>query len=69
MIASARHDMLANHPAAAKLLEIVKLNVVDVSLQIVRQDAGEDVATLVAEWIATNQAQVDAWIAEAKAAA
>ena len=69
VIASARHDLLANHPAAAKLLEIVKLNVVDVSLQIVRQDAGEDVATLVAEWIATNQDQVDAWIAEAKAAA
>ena len=69
VIASARHDMLANHPAAAKLLEIVKLNVVDVSLQIVRQDAGEDVATLVAEWIATNQDQVDAWLAEAKAAA
>ena len=69
VIASARHDMLANHPAAAKLLEIVKLNVVDVSLQIVRQDAGEDVGTLVTEWIANNQAQVDAWIAEALAAA
>ncbi len=69
VIASARHDMLANHPAAAKLLEIVKLNVVDVSLQIVRQDAGEDVGTLVTEWIAANQDQVDAWIAEALAAA
>ena len=69
VIASARHDMLANHPAAAKLLEIVKLNVVDVSLQIVRQDAGEDVGALVTEWIANNQAQVDAWIAEALAAA
>ncbi len=69
VIASARHDMLANHPAAAKLLEIVKLNVVDVSLQIVRQDAGEDVGTLVTEWIANNQDQVDAWIAEAMAAA
>ena len=69
VIASARHDMLANHPAAAKLLEIVKLNVVDVSLQIVRQDAGEDVGALVTEWIAANQDQVDAWIAEALAAA
>ncbi|MCE2528399.1 MAG: hypothetical protein J4G11_00835 [Acidimicrobiia bacterium] len=69
VIASARHDMLANHPAAAKLLEIVKLNVVDVSLQIVRQDAGEDVGALVTEWIANNQDQVDAWIAEAMAAA
>jgi len=69
VIASARHDMLANHPAAAKLLEIVKLNVVDVSLQIVRQDAGEDVGALVTEWIGSNQDQVDAWIAEARAAA
>ena len=69
VIASARHDLLANHPAAAKLLEIVKLNVVDVSLQIVRQDAGEDIGTLVTEWIAANQDQVDAWIAEALAAA
>jgi glycine betaine/proline transport system substrate-binding protein len=69
VIASARHDMLANHPAAAKLLEVVKLNVVDVSLQIVRQDAGEDVGALVTQWIADNQAQVDAWIAEAKAVA
>ena len=69
VLASARHDMLANHPAAAKLLEVVKLNVVDVSLQIVRQDAGEDVGALVTQWIADNQAQVDAWIAEAMAAA
>ena len=69
VIASARHDFLANNPAAAKLLEIVKLNVVDVSLQIVKQDDGEDVGALVTQWIAENQAQVDAWIAEAKAAA
>lgn len=69
VIASARHDMLANHPAAAKLLEVVKLNVVDVSLQIVQQDAGADVVELATQWIADNQDQVDAWIAEAKAAA
>ena len=69
VIASARHDMLAQHPAAAKLLEIMQLNVVDVSLQIVRQDAGEDIGVLVTEWIANNQEKVDAWIAEAKAAA
>ena len=69
VMASARHDMLANHPAAAKLLEIMKLNVVDVSLQIVEQDAGGDVGELVTQWIADNQAQVDAWVADAKAAA
>ena len=69
VIASARHDFLANNPAAAKLLEIVKLNVVDVSQQIVKQDAGEDLGSLVTQWIADNQAQVDAWLAEARAAA
>ncbi len=69
VIASARHDFLANNPAAAKLLEVVKLNVVDVSLQIVEQDAGADIGELVAQWIADNQQQVDAWIAEALAAA
>ena len=69
VIASARHDFLANNPAAAKLLEIVKLNVVDVSQQIVKQDAGEDLGTLVTQWIADNQAQVDAWLTEARAAA
>ena len=69
LIASARNDFLARHPAAAKLLEIVKLNVVDVSLQIVKQDAGEAVGEIVTQWIVDNQDQVDDWIAEAKAAA
>jgi len=69
VIASARHDFLANNPAAAKLLEIAKLNVVDVSLQIVKQNDGEDIGSLVTQWIADNQAQVDAWLTEARAAA
>ena len=69
VIASARHDFLANNPAAAKLLEIMKLNVVDVSIQIVQQDAGADIGGLVTQWIADNQEQVDGWIAEALAAA
>lgn len=69
VIASARHEFLADNPAAAKLLEIVKLNVVDVSLQIVAQDAGAEVPDLASQWIADNQDQVDAWIAEALAAA
>ena len=69
VIASARHDFLADNPAAAKLLEVVKLNVVDVSLQIVEQDNGANIGDLVTRWIADNQEQVDAWIAEALAAA
>ena len=69
VIATARNDFLAENPAAAKLLEVVNLNVVDVSLQIVEQDNGADIGDLVTGWIADNQDQVDAWIAEALAAA
>ena len=69
IIATARTDFLEENPAAAKLLEIVELNVVDVSLQIVEQDGGADIGGLVTQWIADNQDQVDAWIAEALAAA
>ena len=69
ILASARNDFLAENPVAAKLLEIMELNVVDVSLQIVKQDGGADIGGLVTQWIADNQDKVDAWIAEAMAAA
>ena len=69
ILASARNDFLDENPAAAKLLEIMELNVVDVSLQIVKQDGGADIGGLVTQWIADNQDKVDAWIAEAMAAA
>ena len=69
ILVSARHDFLAENPAAAKLFELIELNIVDVSLQIVEQDNGADLDDLVTQWIANNQDQVDAWIAEAIAAA
>ena len=69
ILASARNDFLDENPAAAKLLEVVELNVVDVSLQIVEQDNGAAIGGLVAQWIADNQDLVDGWIAEAMAAA
>ncbi len=69
ILASARNDFLDENPAAAKLLEVVELNVVDVSLQIVEQDNGAAIGGLVTQWIADNQDLVDGWIAEAMAAA
>ena len=67
--ATANRGFLEDNPAAAKLLEIVELNIVDVSLQIAEQDDGADIGGLVTRWIADNQDRVDAWIAEASAAA
>ncbi len=69
IVASARHDFLDENPAAAKLLEVVKLNIVDVTQQIIEHENGADIDDLVSQWIADNQEQVDAWIAEALAAA
>ena len=69
IVASARHDFLDENPAAAKLLEVVNLNIVDVTQQIVEHENGADIDALVSQWIADNQDQVDAWIAEAMAAA
>ena len=69
ILVTARNDLLANHPAAATLLELVKLNVVDVSLQVVAQDGGETPQNLATQWIANNQDLVDSWLAIARAAA
>ena len=69
ILVTARNDLLADHPAAAKLLEVVELNVVDVSLQVVAQDGGEDPVDLAEQWIANNQAKVDDWLSQARAAA
>lgn len=69
---TANNDFLADNPAAAKLLELVKLPIVDVSLANIEQDGGrnsnDDVNALASEWIASNRDLVDAWINEAAAA-
>lgn len=66
---TARNDFLANNPPAAKLFEIVTLNAVDVTLQILDQSENEaDPTDLALQWISDNQAQVDAWLEEARAA-
>ncbi len=69
----ANNDFLAANPAARTLFEHVTLSVVDVALQNVRYDGGEnttaDVNRHAAEWIEANRAQVDEWLTAARDAA
>ncbi|WP_419851518.1 glycine betaine ABC transporter substrate-binding protein [Candidatus Poriferisocius sp.] len=69
---TANNDFLTSNPAAARLLELVQISVVDVALQNVRYDGGEDttddVNSHAAEWIADNRDTVDGWLAEARSA-
>ena len=70
ILVTARNDLLENNPALRRLFEVVKLNVVDVSLQVVAQNTTDaDPDDLATSWIADNSDQVDSWIAEAMAAA
>ena len=69
ILVTARNDLLENHPAAAKLLEVVELNVVDVSLQVVAQEGGSSPEELAQQWIVDNREKVDGWLSEARAAA
>jgi len=72
ILVTARNDFLVENPAAAKLLELVQISVVDVALQNVLYDGGEntssDVNRHAADWLAANRATVDEWLAEARAA-
>ena len=69
----ANNGFLAANPAAAKIFELFTIDVLDVALQNVRREAGEDseadLATHAAEWIADNRDLVDSWLAQARAAA
>ncbi|WP_419927107.1 BMP family ABC transporter substrate-binding protein [Candidatus Poriferisocius sp.] len=69
---TANNDFLVANPAAARLFELVQISVVDVALQNVLYDGGEnttdDVNRHAADWIAANRDAVDAWLAEARAA-
>ncbi len=66
----ANNDFLAANPAARTLFEHVTLSVVDVALQNVRYDGGEntteDVNRHAAEWIEANRASVDEWLTAAR---
>ena len=69
ILVTARNDLLQDHPVAKKLFEVVKLNVVDVSLQIVSQSDGASPDDLATQWIIDNSNLVEGWLAEARAAA
>ncbi len=63
----ANNDFLAANPAAARLFELFTINPVDVALQNVRMQTGEntedDIKRHAAEWITENRAKVDEWLA------
>ncbi len=69
----ARDDFLAANPAAAKLFEVAKIDINDISAESLRitngEDSDADVDRHVDEWIAANQAEYDSWLAAARAAA
>ena len=69
----ANNDFLAANPAARSLFENVTLSVIDIALQNVRYDNGEnttdDVHRHAAEWIEANRASVDEWLTAARDAA
>ena len=72
IVVTGNNDFLEANPAAAKLFELVKISLVDVTLQNVKASAGEDtpedVIRHAAEWVAANRDTVDAWLADARSA-
>ena len=73
ILVTANNEFLAANPAAEELFRLVTISVVDVALQNVLykggEDTTEDVNRHAADWIESNRAQVDEWLAAARAAA
>ncbi len=67
--ATANSEFLEANPAAAKLIEVFEMDVLEVSLLNVEMSDGADVADLAARWIEENREKVDGWLEEARAAA
>lgn len=69
----ATDKFLADNPAAAKFLELVKIDINDVSAENKLMADGaassEDIDKHVADWIAAHQAEFDGWVAAAADAA
>jgi glycine betaine/proline transport system substrate-binding protein len=69
----ARNDFLEANPAAKALFEAAKMDINDVSAEALRiskgEDKPEDLQRHADEWIAAHQADYDAWLAAARAAA
>ena len=72
ILVTTNNDFLTANPAAATLLEQVKIGVLDMALQNVRMDTGEnsqaDVVHHAHEWIEANRATIDAWLHAARTA-
>jgi len=70
---AANKAWLADNPAAAKLFEMAKIALEDRVVQNIAMKNGEDsekdLRRHAEEWISRNQAEFDAWVAAAKAAA
>ncbi|EHJ9994655.1 glycine betaine/L-proline ABC transporter substrate-binding protein ProX [Vibrio parahaemolyticus] len=69
----ANKEFTEKNPSAAKLFEIIKLNINDVSAQNMMMSQGKnsaaDIEAHVNGWIKANQTTFDGWIEEAKKAA
>ncbi len=65
----ANRDFIEDNPAAAKLFTLVEIPISAVNAIQVKLRDGEDslegFRRHAEDWVATNQAQVDAWVAEA----
>ena len=73
ILVTANKDWAAANPAAATLISLVTLPIIDVSLANVAQSAGADtneaIRGLAEERIANHRAIVDPWLEAARAAA
>jgi len=73
VFAVVNRDFAEDNPAAARFLEIVQIPLSAVNAAQVRlrdgEDTLEDFRNQAEDWVAANQAQFDAWVAEAAAAA
>lgn len=69
----ANKDFMEDNPAAAKFLSIVEIPISAVNAAQVKlrdgEDTVEDFRRHAEDWVSANQAQFDAWVAEAAAAA
>ncbi|MEW2915974.1 glycine betaine/L-proline ABC transporter substrate-binding protein ProX [Ruegeria sp. ANG10] len=69
----ATDEFLGANPAAAKLFEVAKIDINDISAQNKKiadgEDSSDDIDRHVDEWIAANQAAYDSWLDAARSAA
>jgi glycine betaine/proline transport system substrate-binding protein len=73
VFAVVNREFAEENPAAARFLEIVEIPLSAVNAAQIRlrdgEDTLEDFRQQAADWVAANQAQFDAWVAEAASAA